>query len=166
MYNKYDNVGSEIEISLESGIFNQIEWLVNFKHIQYKLEKMKLHMVDINDVDDKLLNYISKKYKKNINLGNNDKKYSYLNSTFIFRKSKIVVRKKLRSNEINKFNKLFELSIQMLNMSSEKDWDKKVAIKTINKSLEYLDQEKFTEVPEYNEKIKKLKKQYDKILKK
>ena len=87
-----------------------------------------------------------------------------MNNTFIFKKSKIVIRRKLRANEINKFNKLFELSIQLLNMSSEKDWDKKVAIKTINKSLEYLDQEKFTEVPEYNEKIKKLKKQYNEII--
>jgi len=163
MFNKNNNVGSEIEISLESGIFNQTEWLVNFKHIQNKLEKMKLHLVDINDVDDNLLNYITNKYNKNINLGKNEKKYSYLNSTFVFRKSKLVIRKKLRSNEINKFNKLYELCMKYFKMSSDKEFDKKIANKTINKSLEYLDQEKFNEVPEYNKKIKNLKKQYDEI---
>jgi len=163
MFNKNKNVGSEIEISLESGIFNQTEWLVNFKHIQNKLEKMKLHLVDINDVDDNLLNYITNKYNKNINLGKNEKKYSYLNSTFVFRKSKLLIRKKLRSNEINKFNKLYELCIKYFKMSSDKEFDKKIANKTINKSLEYLDQEKFNEVPEYNKKIKNLKKQYDEI---
>ena len=163
MFNKHENVGSEIEISLESGIFNQIEWLVNFKHIQYKLEKMKLHLVDINDVDDNLLDNIKNKFKKNINLGENEKKYSYLNSTFVFRKSKLVIRKKLRSNEIKKFDKLYELCIKYLDMTEDEDFDKKVALKTINKSLEYLDQEKFIEIPEYNEKINKLKKQYNKI---
>jgi hypothetical protein len=161
----FQDLGSQIEVSTDTGIYNQIEWLVNFDFIEKKMNKLNMHLVDLKDVDENLLELMKKKYKSNFDIENENKDYSFLNSTFIFRKSKILIKKNLRKSEINKFNRLYDLAKKYIDLSDDKEWDEKIAFKTINKSLEYLDQSKFIEIPEFNDKIQNLKKKYEKIKK-